>query len=82
MKDADSVLPSRAAVAFEFVAASFSWAPLTCRSQPIRFAISLQRFVSPGEIGILRSGGDASVSIFGGKFQEAHSIQEMFSTER
>jgi hypothetical protein len=38
----------------DFVAASFSWAPVTCRSEPIHFALSSVRFVSGGATGKLR----------------------------
>jgi hypothetical protein len=50
---------------------------LTCQSGPIRFALSLQRFVSREEIGDLRNSSDAAVRNPGEKFQRVRGIYEI-----
>jgi hypothetical protein len=63
----------------ERVAASLSWAPSTCRSEPIQFAISSVGFVSYDKLGLIRIGGFASMKNPGRNFQRMHSTRELFS---
>jgi hypothetical protein len=54
---------------------------LTCRTEPIHFALSSVRFVSHEKLGILRVGGFASMKNPDRNFQRMHSTRALFPVQ-